>query len=179
MKTDPILIISKKMLIKSFLLLPLKCLIVGTSGFGKTTLLYSLIRKEQGRPFHYLYIFSKSLEQEGYQILKREYEKLSTEEDEQIDYSFNRCEELISVDECEPNSLVVFDDCVNNQQQHIIKDCFVRGRHKNISCVYLTQSYTKVDRQLIRNDINFLCIFRQSPKYTKEIYIVHVGSGFT
>jgi hypothetical protein len=100
-------------------------------------------------------------------------------EDKQIAYFFNSCEELISVDECEPNGLIAFDDCVNSQQQQTIKDYFVRGCHKNISCIYLTQSYTKIDRQLIRNNINFLCIFRQSSKYIKDIYDEYVGSDFT
>jgi hypothetical protein len=159
---------------------PLRCLIVGTSGCGKTTLLYNLIIKNWGIPFQYLYIFFKSLEQHIYQGLKKEYEKLSAaEEDGEIAYFFNSCEELISVDKCEPNSLVVFDDCVNVQQQQIIKDYFVRGRHKNISYIYLTQSYTKVDRQLIRNNINFLCVFKKSLKYTRDIYDEYVGSDFT
>jgi hypothetical protein len=92
---------------------------------------------------------------------------------------FNKCEELILVDDCEPKSLVAFDDGVNIQQQQMIRDYFVRGRHKNICCVYLTQSYTKVDKQLIRNNINFLCIVRHGPKYTKDIYDEYVGSDFT
>jgi len=62
---------------------------------------------------------------------------------------YGDCENLISVDECEPDSLVVFDDCVNIKQQSLIKDFYVRGRHKNISTLYLTQNYTKIDRQLI------------------------------
>lgn len=45
---------------------------------------------------------------------------------------FNSCEELILVDDCEPNSLVMFDVCVNMQQQRKIKDYFVRERHKKI-----------------------------------------------
>ena len=126
-----------------------------------------------------MYIFSKSLEQHIHQGLRREYEKLSAEEGTERAYFFNSCEELISVDECEPNSLVVFDDCVNVQQKQIIKDYFVRGSHKIISCVYLTQSYTKIDRQLIRNNINFLCIFIQSSKYTRNIYDEYAGSDFT
>jgi GTPase SAR1 family protein len=52
--------------------LPFRCLIVGTSGCGKTTLLYNLILKKWGIPFHYLYIFfSKTLEQDAYQKLKK------------------------------------------------------------------------------------------------------------
>ena len=47
---------SNKM-IKGFFHLPLRCLIVGTSGCGKTTSLYNLIIKEWGKPFLHLYIF--------------------------------------------------------------------------------------------------------------------------
>jgi len=59
--------------------LPLRYLIVGTSGCGKTTLHYNLITKSWSVPFYYLYIFSKSLEQDVHQKLKKVYEKLSVE----------------------------------------------------------------------------------------------------
>jgi len=32
---------------------------------------------------------------------------------------------------------------------------------------------------LIRENINFLCVFKQSPKYTREIFDEYVGSYFT
>jgi hypothetical protein len=114
-----------------------------------------------------------------YQELKELYEKLSAEKGEEIAYFFDSCEELISLDDCEPSSLIVFDDCVNMQQQYVIKYYFVRGRHKNISCVYLTQSYTKVDKQLIRGNCDVFCIFRQDPKYMKAIFDEYVCSDFT
>jgi len=164
---------------KSIFPLPFRCMIVGPSGCEKTTLLYNLIVKEWGIPFHYLYIFSKSIDQNIYQGLKKDYDKLSAKEDVEIAYFFNNCEELIPIDECKPNSLIVFDDCVTSQQQHLIKDYFSRGRHNKISCIYLTQSYTKVDRQLIRNNINFLCVFEQIPKYTRAIYDDYIGTDFT
>jgi len=91
--------------------------------------------KRMAIPFLHLHIFSKSLEQDIYQGLKNTYEKLSVQENKEIAHFFNKCEELISVNEGEPDSLVVFDDCVNERQQCIIKDYFSRGRHKNISCV--------------------------------------------
>ena len=56
---------------KSIFPLPFRCMIVGPLGCGKTTLLYNLIVKEWGIPFHYLYIFSKSIDQNIYQGLKR------------------------------------------------------------------------------------------------------------
>jgi len=42
-------------------------------------------------------------------------------EDAEIAHFYSNCEDLISVDKCKPNSLVVFDDCVNIKQQHFIK----------------------------------------------------------
>jgi len=132
-----------------------------------------------GYTFPFFVHISKSIEQDAYKEFKKAYDKLADKENAEIAHFYSNCEDLISVDKCEPNSLVVFDDCVNIKQQHFIKDYFVRGRHKNISCIYLTQSYTKIDRQLIRNNINFLCVFRQSPKYTKYIYDEYVGSDFT
>ena len=96
-KIDPIPDIINKINKKIFPL-PLRCLIVGISGCGKTTLIYNLIIKNWGISFQYLYIFSKSLEQNIYQELKKEYDKLAAaEEDAEIAYFFNSCEELISV----------------------------------------------------------------------------------
>ena len=93
-------------------------------------MLYNLIIKQWGIPSYYLYIFSKSLEQDVYQELKKACEKLSVEEDIHMAHFFNSSEELILVDDCEPNSLVVFDNCVNIQQQEQnIKDYFVRRCH--------------------------------------------------
>ena len=43
----------------------------------------------------------------------------------------------------------------------------------------MTQSYTKIDRQLIRGNINFLCLFKQDHKYMKDLYDEYVGSDFT
>jgi len=102
---------------------------------GKTTLLYNLITEEWGIPFHSLYIFSKSIEQDAYKEFKKAYYKLGDKDDEEIAHFYSNCEDLISVNECEPNSLVVLEDCVNERQQLIIKDYFSRGHHKNIYCV--------------------------------------------
>jgi hypothetical protein len=154
-------------------------MIVGSSGCGKTAVLYNLITQEWGIPFHFLHIFSKSIEQAAYKELKRAFDKIEAEEDVEVACFYGDCENLISVDECEPDSLVVFDDCVNSNHQSLIKDFYVRGRHKNISTTYLTQNYIKVDRQLIRTNLNYLCIFKQNKKYTKDIYDECLESDLT
>ena len=157
---------------------PARALIVGSSGSGKTNLLLNLIYKDAGIKFKHLYVFSKSIEQEAYVELRNHYERIESKSGKIIAHFFNNCEDLISLDDCPENSLVVFDDCLMEEQTKI-KDYFIRGRHKNISCVYLSQSYGKVDMQVIRNNVNLLCIFRQNEHYTKRIYQDFVGSDMT
>ena len=154
---------------------PLRCLIVGSSGCGKTNLLLNLIYNAQGIPFKNLYLFSRSIDQTAYITLRDCYEKIEKKLGKKIAYFFSNCEDLVSVDECSPNSLVVFDDCLM-EEQNKIKDYFIRGRHKQISCVYLSQSYGRVDMQMIRNNVNMLCLFSQNKHYTIRIYDDFVGS---
>ena len=154
--------------------LPIRCLIVGASGCGKTTSLWNLITKDW-IPFKNLYVFTKSLEQKSYQILKGLYESIELKEGSKIAHFYNNCEDIISVEECEPNSLIVFDDCILEKQDPI-KSYYTRGRHKNISCIYLSQCYSLVDLKVIRNNINFLCLFKQNKHYTRKVYDDFVGS---
>ena len=51
-----------------------------------------------------------------------------------------------------------------------MQDYFVRSRHKNISCVYLSQNWTKLNFNIIRNNLNFLCVFKQNSFYIRQIY---------
>ena len=157
---------------------PLRCLIVGSSGCGKTNLLLNFIYNPRGLVFRNIYVFSKSIEQPAYVDLREKYVDLENKLNKRIAYFFNNCEDLPPLDECKKNSLVVFDDCLMEKQE-AIKDYFIRGRHKKLSCVYLSQSYGRVDMQVIRNNVNLLCVFKQNKYYTKRIYDDFVGSDMT
>src|SRR5436190_5036461 len=151
---------------------PIRLLIIGSSGSGKTTLLLNFIY-DRLIPYNHLYIFSKSLEQNAYKSLQKRFKNVESKLE--LNLSTFSCDEIVQLSECKPNSLVVFDDCILAKQD-IIKEYFVMGRHKNISCIYLSQCYSKVDMQLIRNNLNMLCIFKQNEHYTKMIYDSFVGS---
>lgn len=157
---------------------PVRALLVGSSGSGKTNLLLNLILKEKGIKFKHLFIFSKSIEQPAYSDLRRAYAEIERKTKKTNAQFFNNCDDLITLDECPENSLVVFDDCLMDKQDKI-RDYFIRSRHKNISCVYLTQSLTKVDLQVIRNNVNFICIFNQNTQYTKRVYQEFVGADMS
>lgn len=52
------------------------------------------------------------MEQPIYLKLKEAYRELSVLEGKEIAYFFLNCKDIIPVDECKNNSLVVFDNCV-------------------------------------------------------------------
>lgn len=143
---------------------PLRCVIVGSSGCGKTTLLWNLMKWLK---YEYLYVFTKSIEQPFYATLQKAYQDVESTEGVTRGYFYQ--DDMTSVDDCHTNSLVVFDDCILAKQD-VMKDYFVRSRHKNISCVYLSQNWTKLDCGIIRNNLNFLCVFKQNSFYTRLIY---------
>lgn len=156
--------------------IPLRCAIIGSSGSGKTTLLENFIL-DYWINYDYLYICSKSLEQKVYRYIQSIFKNINNTLGEEISFFFDDMDQMPNVDECNENSLVVFDDCIL-ENQDIIKEYFVRGRHKNISCFYLNQCYSRLDRQFIRNNLNFLCIFNQSDHYVDMIYKDFTGSDF-
>lgn len=147
---------------KSLFELPSRVLIIGPSGCGKTNLLYNLII-DYWIPYKNLYIFTKNIEQTVYKTIKQIFDDIPS-----INTHFSN-DEIISVDDCEPNSLVIFDDFLKEKQDMII-EYFIRSRSKNISVIYLTQSYTSVDIKTIRNNLNVLIVFNQSNYYIEKIW---------
>lgn len=80
-----------------------------------------------------------------------------------------------SVDVYNPNSLILFDDWLL-EYDYVIKDYFVRGRHKNITCIHLSQCYL-IMTSVTRNNLNMLVIFKQTKHHMKFKYNDFVGSG--
>jgi hypothetical protein len=73
-------------------------------------------------------------------------------------------------------SVVVFDDVKNDEN---IASFYSMGRHRKINCFYLCQTYTKIPKQLIRDNANFIVLFRQDELNLKHVYHNHVGNDFS
>lgn len=85
-------------------------------------------------------------------------------------------EHLTSLDEVLDISVFIFDDVICENQVNI-RNYFPMGRHKGIDCfIYLSQTYSKIPKQLMRDNSNVFIIFKQDEINLKHIYNEHVNS---
>lgn len=145
-----------------------RCIIAGPSGCGKTNVLISLIESEHGLKFENLYLYSKTLDQEKYKYLCELLHGIG----EIGCYTFTASENVINSSQMKKNSLIVFDDVVNDQAMNktTVRDIFTLGRHRNLDVIYIVQSYTKLNKHLIRDNCNFIVLFRQDDLNLKHVY---------
>ena len=148
----------------------LLAIIVGSSGSGKTNALISLILHPNGLRFTNLYVFSKTLFQPLYQYLKAVLAPLKC-----IGYyEYDSGENILPPTEAKINSVMIFDDIVCDNQS-VMKGYFCFGRHRNIDSFYLSQTYSAIPKQLIRDNANFLELFKQDETNLKHVYDDHVN----
>jgi len=66
-------------------------------------------------------------------------------------------------------NLCIFDD-VLEQRQNIISSYFTKGRHNSCQSIYISQSYMHVPKGTIRNNCNFLILFKLDPTDVVNIH---------
>lgn len=132
--------------------LPMRMIIAGSSGSGKTQTLLNLIYNMPDT-FEKIYICTKNKAEPLYEFLEDKYKNNGIEIME-----FPDLPDLDSFDKTE-NSLVVLDDLCNEtvKAQRPIADFFIRARKLNASLIYISQSFYQVPK-LIRDNINYLII---------------------
>lgn len=162
---------------KHGMLLPnsIRCIICGPSNCGKTNVIISLIENSNGLRFENVYIYSHSLYQPKYVYLKQLLSHIKG-----IGYySFPRNEVVLPPEKVKPNSVFIFDD-VQCDKQNNIQSYFCMGRHKDVDCFYLSQSYTHIPKHLIRENANLIVLFKQDEMNLKHIFNDHgISSDMT
>lgn len=144
----------------------LRCIIAGPSGCGKTNLLISLIESENGIKFENLYLYSKTLEQDKYKYLERILMPIKG-----IGYhTFSSSDDVIAPNEAERNSVFIFDDVICDKKQDYVRNLFCMGRHYQTDVIYLTQTLTKLNKHLIRDNCNFAVLFKQDDMNLKHAF---------
>ena len=64
------------------------------------------------------------------------------------------------------------DDCYLGRQNKA-EAYYSRGRHNNCDTIFLSQNYFRLPRQTIRENCNFLILFKQDTKNINHIYADH------
>ena len=147
-----------------------RCIICGPSNCGKTNVLVSLLEQPHGLRFENVYVYSRSLQQPKYRYLERLFEPM-----DEIGYrAFSDNREVVPPDEALPDSVFVFDDVACDKQDRM-REYFSMGRHSNIDCFYLCQTYAKIPKHLVRDNANLLILFRQDGTNLRHVYDDHVN----
>ena len=176
----------------------LRALIIGSSNCGKTCLLLKLLLTEKWLDYNDLYIYSNSLHQPEYKLMKIAFRKgydkgdiwnFLANSNEDIDKflktlpqkfykpvinskMFDSSEIIPDPKDFNPKrkSLFIFDDIMTEKNQDPASNFYTRGRHNNCSCIYISQNYHKLPRQTIRTNSNLLILF-SIPKKIFDIYM--------
>lgn len=149
-----------------------RCIISGPSNSGKTNILFNLIFDPNGLVFENIYIFSKSLYQPKYEFLSKVLPK-------EIGYfPFDDNSKVIDPSLAKPNSVMIFDDIACETHEDI-RSYFAMGRHNNIDVFYLGQTYSRIPKQIIRDNANFVILFKQDDLNLRHVYTDHVNTDMT
>ncbi|CAH0387492.1 unnamed protein product [Bemisia tabaci] len=154
---------------KHSVLLPsqVRGLVVGPSNSGKTNLMLTLLIDKNGLKFKNVYLFSNSLHQPKYDLL----DEILKRVDGVCFFRFKN--EFLKPEEVERNSVVIFDD-VMSERQNPIQDFFSMGRHMSVDCFYLAQTYSRIPKQLIRDNSNVIVLFKMDDMNLRHAYADHV-----
>ena len=151
-----------------------RMLICGNSGSGKTNLLYHMLIE----PLLYydeIFLYAKNLEQEKYQNLMNKMNEISREAGyDAMTVSSDAIIPINDLDYEDNQKVVIFDDYVCEKNQRQIVDCFIQGRHKNCSVIYLSQSFYKTPRDL-RLNYSHYCIFEFPSSREKNMISSELG----
>ncbi|EZA62849.1 hypothetical protein X777_01165, partial [Ooceraea biroi] len=143
----------------------------GPSGCGKTNVVIGLLESPHGVRFENVYVYSKSLRQPKYRYLERLLGSM-----EEIGYrAFPDSGDVVPPHEAPPHSIFVFDD-VACDRQDAMREHFSMGRHSLVDCFYLCQTYARIPKHLLRDNVNLLILFRQDGTNLRHVYNDHVNT---
>jgi hypothetical protein len=152
----------------------IRAIICGPSNSGKTHLMVSLLFHRNGVRFQNCHIYCKTLHQPKYRFVERVLRDMKGVTLEM----FDRGEKVLPPEAIPADSVVIFDD-VSCENQNIVRDYFARGRHYGMDAFYLCQSYARVPKHLIRDNVNLVMLFRQDDLNLQHIYNDHVRNDMS
>ena len=163
---------------------PYRILIIGGSGSGKTNALLNLINNQPDIDKIYLYTKDPSEKKYQYLINKREKVGLNHFNDPKafMEYSNDMQDVYKNTEDYNPikerKILIIFDDMIadminNNRLNPIVTELFIRGRKRNISIVFITQSYFTVPKDVRLNSTHFFIMKIPNKRELQQIALNH------
>ena len=154
---------------------PFRMIIVGDSSRGKTNLVMYMILSAKFFKPDVIYYYGRNIEQDKIKYIKSISDKLKS----QIGYDFMLLENdvnKIPYADCYDNDskkLVIFDDLMSVSKNVLkrIVDHYIFGRQKNISSIFLAQSYIDID-QTIRLNSNYMVIYEPTTRRCKNMILI-------
>ena len=132
---------------------PFRLLISGGSGTGKSNVAINIVK--MSKAFDEIWIIAKDVSEALYKYL-------ATNKKFKI---FDSMDDVPPLDEMnsKKQKLLIFDDMITESNKVLdkIAEYFVRGRKKNTSCIFITQSYFDVPT-LLRKNLTHLLLMKLS-----------------
>ena len=165
---------------------PYRILIVGGSGSGKTNALLNLINNQPDIDKIYLHVKDPYEAKYQYLINKRETLGLDHFKDPKafMEYSDNMEDVYENIENYNPGKkrkiLLVFDDMiadmiVNKNLNPVVTELFIRGRKRNISYLFITQSYFKVPNDVRLSSTHCFIIKTSNRRELQQIALNHLS----
>lgn len=134
------------------IIVPFRMIICGSSGSGKTNWLLDLIHRMSGT-FMNIVVCCRCKEEPLYNYLETKIK------DGLTFYEVQNAIDIPDLDLLEPKTLIVFDDLVSAGKDVQIKiaEYYIRARKKEVSCVYIAQSYFAIPK-IIRQQVNYIVL---------------------
>ena len=149
---------------------PYRILIIGGSGYGKTTLL-NLINNQPDIDKTFLYARDRYESKYQFLVNKRAF----------IEYSNDMQDVYKNVNKYnvdKERKIIVFDymiaDVINNKKANsVVTELFIRARKLNISLVFITQLYFEVPKDVRLNSTHFFIMKIQNKRELQQIALNH------
>lgn len=150
----------------------IRCIIAGPSNCGKTNLLINLIVSKHGLKFENIYVYSSTLWQPKYEYLRKLFQPQHNNNNYNgVEYrEFTASDDVIEPKDAKPNSIIIFDDVICEKNQEIIRKYYSLGRHQSVDSFYLTTTYARIGKHLIRDNCNLVIFSQQNELNLRHIY---------
>jgi hypothetical protein len=153
--------------------IPFRMCVVAPSGSGKTNFILNLIQKfsiGEGT-FADVWIITRNKDEPLYNWLEKMSDQIHIKEGLQNNPKLDDFDK-------DYNHLVIWDDLVLSKDLTSVEQYYIRARKKNVSVIFLSQSYFKIPK-IIRNNCSYHVILKLSGNREVNIIMSEFGLGVT